>query len=229
MADLKPLGEGVHGATRYGNAYLLTYERGPKGALKINRTHLVLESFSTDLDMESSIGHLRRGVSVRPIRLTSRTLSFTTIWPAYRFRDGSIKPALRYRELARSIKKHWALNLERSVPIPRELHYHGAKKTWKGFIDNIPRGAAKEDIMQTRSMTMRLTGGGNIRGSRVVRSAPYLPTSQDINEWGKNWYRTKDLLDDHGRKKDKDDDKSKGKKGKNSETGQGSGNDPRQR
>lgn len=171
------VGQGERNHPGDGNTTLFTYNyEGEK-----IRTPLWINQFSTDLNLQIDSAQLRVGLSHRPIRLTERFMVFSTLW--------NVADRPKYEDLIRKLKVHWAFNLNEDRPTPMTLRYYGANKTWRGFIEAANIGYAVTDVILTYSFQMRVIPDTADRVSVVVgKDAPYAPTSQDVKDFGPNWY-----------------------------------------
>lgn len=216
MPRFEPIGYGsdrVPGEVRpYGNSLLITRRRrkGDENGLRVE-TPLVLVSFETDLDLQIDEGQLRGRRVYRPIRMAERMLNFSVKFPAYKvYGDGKrsrLRPHRRLypnphkRLLSEVIIDHWRFNMTKDAAVPMKLHYWGAKKVWKGYIERMPMATAWDDISVTLNLRMRLvTSVGDTKYSKAVgRKSPYAPTSympgrEDVNEFGRSWYDIDSVL-----------------------------------
>lgn len=173
------VGEGERTHPHDGNAVLLT--AGLEGG-KI-RTPLWINQFATDLNLQLDSAQLKTGLSHRPIRLSERFLVFSTLW--------NVIDRPKYEKLIRTIKEHWARNLNEERPTPMKLTYYGANKTWRGYIEGASIGYAVPDVILTYQFSMRIIPDVADKVSQVVgNDAPYAPTSQDVKNFGDAWYTT---------------------------------------
>lgn len=177
-----PIGKGESPNLKRGNAILTTV--GANG--QEIKNYLWIDSFNSDLNMEINIAQLKRGMSYRPIRLQERTLTFNTVWNVAK-RD-------EYLTLLNNIRQHWAINLNEDIPTPNKLTYFGANKTWYGFILSGDQAYAITDVVLRFGFNMKLITPQNKDGfAKQAGKAPFMPTSQAVNDFGEAWYSSEQI------------------------------------
>jgi hypothetical protein len=179
-----PLGQGERNHPSGGNTTLVTYD------LKGNKvsTSLWINQFATDLNMQLDSAQGKAGLIHRPIRMTERFLTFSTLW--------NVNDRPKYVDLIRKIREHWAFNLNDNRDLkPMSLRYYGANKTWLGFIENADIGYAVTDVVLTYSFQMRLIPNvAQVQSTVNGIDAPYAPTSQDAKNYGPQWYKIGEFI-----------------------------------
>ena len=164
---------------RRGNALLVTRDKQGRRV----ETPVVVTDFSFGLSMLTSNGQLRGKQAIRPIRRQERVLSFTVEQPVYR----KNKINKDVERLSKVINDHTVYNLVQDGQVPIKLHLYFIKKVYKGFISQVPEDHSWDEHKTTRRFDMKLMSNA-VSHSKVRGEAPYLPTSQDVGAWGKNWY-----------------------------------------
>lgn len=177
-----PLGQGERANPKNGNAYLTTYNLSGQKVV----TPLWIDQFATDLNLQLDSAQLKKGLSHRPIRFTERFLTFSTLW--------NVLDRPKYIHLIEIIREHWAHNLNETRPTPMVLHYYGANKRWQGFIENASVGYAVTDVILRYQFQMRIIPAVSESISKVKGTAPFAPTSQDIRDFGPDWYTIRDFI-----------------------------------
>lgn len=171
------IGQGETNHPTSGNTILTT--RSLNG--NVVTTPMWINSFATDLNMQIDVAQLRDGLSYRPIRVAERFLVFSTLW--------NVLDRPKYVRFIKTLREHWAYNLNELKLTPMKLTYFGANKTWLGFIENASIGYAVTDVILQYQFQMRIVPTQTQQISQVIGSpVPFAPTSQDAKSFGQAWY-----------------------------------------
>ena len=176
-----PIGKGEAPNLSQGNAILTTIDQDGKEI----QNYLWIDAFNSDLNMQINISQLKKGLTYRPVRLQERILTFNTIW--------NVKDRPQYIKLLDNIRNHWAANLNENIPTPNKLTYFGANKTWIGFILNGSQTHAITDVILRYTFNMKLITKQNEGQTDVTGLAPFMPTADDITNFGSEWMTKSEL------------------------------------
>lgn len=153
---------------------------------RVVRTGLRMTRFSFGMALDVNRGTLRDRIAHRPLHFQQRTLTFGVI-----FSDNRRLRFKNAEEFTKTILDHWAYNLNREGSVPMELRYKGHSEVFRGYIVGATEGSVRHEYLKEREYAMRLitrqTEGLQVRGS-----GPFVPTTDDVEEWGVGWYSATD-------------------------------------